>query len=500
MKTHLSVDLGAGSGRVIAAVSDGASLRMEVVNRFSNDPVELGGHLYWNFPGLLSDIRSGLRAAAAKYGEIASVGVDTWGVDYGLIDRSGRLLGLPCIYRDRRNNPANTEAAFALLGRRSLYDETGIQFMDFNTVFQLFAERAEPDPLIDHASRLLFMPDLVNWALCGEMANEATIASTTGMISLDTRDWSPRIVSALRLPDGLLGKPVPPGTVLGCVRGIPGLEKTPVVTVGAHDTASAVASVPADPATSWAYLATGTWALLGVETESPIRGDAAYSLNYTHEGAANGKFRFLKNCTGMWMVQELRRAWAAEDGGTAPSWDSLMHAAEAVAPFRTLVDPDWAPFQSPGGMPGKIADFARLTGQPVPSTRGEMYRAAMEGVVMRYREVWGELETLTGRRRDVLHMIGGATRDAMHCRFSADALGVRIVCGPDEGAAMGNAVAQMVGLGDLRDFDEGRALVSRSIEKTEWTPGPGAAAWADAFPRFLDAKRKASDGAVAASR
>ena len=307
MKTHLSIDLGAGSGRVIAARHDGAKLSMEVVSRFDNTPVEFGGHLFWNLPSLLQSIRDGLRAAAAKYGEIASVGVDTWGVDYGLLDKSGRLLGLPYIYRDGRNTTVNTEAVFDLVGKRPLYDATGIQFMDFNTIFQLHAERAEPASLLDLADRLLFMPDLVNYALCGEKANEATIASTSGLVDLQTRDFSPSLLSGIGVSPSLFRTPVAPGTVLGAVRGLPGLEGVPLVAVGSHDTASAVAAVPADPATSWGYLSTGTWALLGFEIEKPILTDDSYELNYTHEGAANGKIRFLRNCTGMWMIQELRR-------------------------------------------------------------------------------------------------------------------------------------------------------------------------------------------------
>lgn len=490
MKTHLAIDLGAGSGRVIAARHDGAKLAMEVVSRFDNTPVEFAGHLFWNLPQLLQDIRAGLRAAAAKYGQIASVGVDTWGVDYGLLDRSGRLLGLPYIYRDGRNTTVNTEAVFDLVGKRALYDATGIQFMDFNTIFQLHAERAEPASLLDLADRLLFMPDLVCYALCGEKANEATIASTSGLVDLQTRDFSPSLLSGIGVPTSLFRTPVAPGTVLGAVRGLPGLESVPLVAVGSHDTASAVAAVPADPATSWGYLSTGTWALLGVETEKPILTDDSYELNYTHEGAANGKIRFLRNCTGMWMIQELRRAWTEQDGGAKPSWDALMHEAEAAPAFRSLLDPDYPQFAMPGRMPEKIVEFCRLTGQPIPETRGQFYRAAMEGVVMRYRQVWTDLARLTGRRRDVLHMIGGATRDAMHCQMTADALGASIACGPDEGAAMGNAIAQMVGLGDLRDFDDGRRLVRDSIEIAHWSP-KDSASWDEAYPRWLAAKQRA---------
>ena len=490
MKTLLSVDLGAGSGRVIAARCDGSKITLEVVSRFDNTPVEISGHIYWNFPSLLANIRAGLAAGAAKYGRIAAVGVDTWGVDYGLLDKSGRLLGLPVAYRDARNCPERTNEVFELVGKRALYDATGIQFMDFNTVFQLHTERIAEPSLLALADRALFMPDLINYALCGVEANEATIASTSGLVDLATGDFSADILGKIGVSPALFRTPVRPGTVLGPVRGVPGLEGVPVVTVGSHDTASAVASVPADPSTSWGYLATGTWALLGVETPTPILGDASYSLNYTHEGAVNGSFRFLKNCTGMWMVQELRRAWTKD--GVAPGWDELMHEAEASEPFRSLVDPDWAPFAAPGGMPGKMADFCRRTGQPVPETRGQFYRAAMESIVMRYREVWGELETISGRRRDVLHMIGGATRDAMHCRMAADAMRAEIACGPVEGAAMGNAVAQLVGLGDLASFDEGRRLVRDSIDMARISPSADASVWDDAFPRWLDAKRRAA--------
>ena len=489
MSTHLAIDLGAGSGRVIAAVFDGSKLSLEVVSRFDNTPVEFGGHLFWNLPGLLADIRAGLRAGAARYGAIASVGVDTWGVDYGLLDRSGRLLGLPYIYRDGRNTPVNTREVFDLVGKQSLYNATGTQFMDFNTIFQLHAERAEPASLLDLADRALFMPDLINYALCGVKANEATIASTSGLIDLTTRDFSPSLLSAIGVKPDLFRTPTPPGTVLGAVRGVPGLEGTPVVTVGAHDTASAVASVPADPATNWGYLATGTWALFGVEIDRPILSDDSYELSYTHEGAVNGKFRFLRNCTGMWMIQELRRAWTVN--GVKPDFEEMMHEAEAAEPFRSLLDPDYPQFQMPGRMPEKIVEFCRLTGQPIPETHGQFYRAAMEGVVMRYRQVWAELAKLTGRRRDVLHMIGGAIRDAMHCRMTADALGAAIACGPVEGAAMGNAVAQLVGLGDLRDFEEGRRLIRDSIEVSRWEP-EAPAAWDDAYPRWLAAKQRAS--------
>lgn len=489
MKTILSVDLGAGSGRVMAALYDGSAIRLETVSRFDNTPVEMAGHLYWNVPSLLQSIRSGLAQAYRTYGEIAAVGVDTWGVDYGLLDSEGRLLSLPYIYRDKRNTTANTLEVLDAVGRRNLYNTTGIQIMDFNTIFQLHAERNEPCSLLDRADRLLFMPDLMNYYLCGVKENETTIASTSGLIDLQTGDWNRSLLDILRIPSRLLSRPIRPGTVLGTVRGIPGLEKTPVIAVGGHDTASAVASVPADPATDWGYLATGTWALMGVETPTPIATDNAYELNYTHEGAVNGKFRFLKNCTGMWMIQELRRAWTV--GGKAPDYEEMMREAEAAEPFRSFIDPDYSAFMTPGRLPEKIIEFCRLTNQPEPRTHGEFYRAAMEGIVMRYREVWNELAMLTGHPRSVLHIIGGAIRDAMHCRFTADALGIGITCGPVEGAAMGNAIVQLVGLGELSSFEEGRQLVAASTELTRWEP-VDPIVWSQAFPAWLARKKNAA--------
>lgn len=488
MKTYLSVDLGAGSGRVIAARYDGKTITMETVNRFDNTPVEFNGHLFWNIPSLLTNVRSGLATAQEKYGRIESVGVDTWGVDYALMDRSGRMLSLPYAYRDKRNTPTNTQQVFDAVGRKQLYQSTGIQFMDINTLFQLNAERNEMDSLFAQADRLLFIPDLINFALCGVMANEATIASTSQIIDIQTRDWSRSLMEAVGIPSKLLSTPVQPGTVIGKIRGIAGMEHVPLVAVGAHDTASAVASVPSDPATSWGYLATGTWALLGIETDKAILSDLSYELCYTHEGAVNGKFRYLKNCTGMWMIQELRRAWA--ENGQAPDFEALMQEALSAAPFRSLIDPDYTDFQSPGRMSEKIVDFCRKTTQPIPETKGQFYRAAMEGIVMRYREVWRELEQLTGVKRDTLHMIGGATKDAMHCQMTADALNIKIACGPAEGASMGNAIAQMVGTGDLASFEAGRQLVRNSIQLEYWEP-KHAADWDGVFEKWQICRSRA---------
>ena len=481
---YLAADLGAGSGRVMAARYDGNVLRLEAAHRFDNTPVTVGGHLHWNILSLYSGVVEGIRKATSQFGTAASVGIDTWGVDYGLLDGSGRLLGLPYAYRDVRND-GMADAVCAQLGRRRLYDRTGTQFMDFNTLFQLAAEAKESDPLPPKASRLLFLPDLLNYWLSGEMANEATIASTGQCIDLATRDWAYDLLEAVGAPRRLFGPIVRPGTRLGAVRDLPGLS---VVAVGSHDTASAVAAVPVPSEGKWAYLATGTWALMGVESPDPILTDDSYELCYTHEGGVLGDFRFLKNITGMWIYQELHREWK-EQGEDVP-YDEMTALAGKAKPFVSLIDPDDAPFARPGQMAEKIAAYCRRTGQPVPESKGAFARCALESMVLRYREVWGQLERLTGVRRDGLNMIGGATRNALHCQMTADALGVPVLCGPAEGAAAGNVLMQLLAAGEISSLAEGRELVRRSDPPVAYAPASPAAtaAWDEAFARWLGFK------------
>ncbi len=483
---YLAADLGASSGRVVAGRYNGTTLTLESLNRFANTPTEIGGHLHWNVQALLTGIREGLAKGAALEAPIASVGVDTWGVDYALLDRDGRLLGLPYMYRDTRTQGL-CEAFCAHFGRRALYDRTGIQFMDINTLFQLHAEARQADSLLPKAHRLLMTPDLMNYWLCGEQANETTIASTGQMLDLATRSWALDILEAAGVPGRLFGALVPAGTVLAPVRGVPGVT-APVVAVGSHDTASAVASVPAQGDDRWAFLATGTWALMGVECERPMLSDRTYDWSYTHEGGVGGSLRFLKNITGMWIVQELRRAWETE--GRRLDFDTLMRAAEASEPFASLIDPDDPPFATLGDMPAKIAAYCRRTGQTVPQTQGAFIRAAFEGTVLRYREVWQQLEQATGVTRNRLHMIGGATKDPLHCQMTADALNVPVLCGPVEGAATGNILAQMVATGALSSWAEARALVCRSITLDRYEPRQPAP-WTDAFEHWKTLRKRA---------
>lgn len=485
-KTFLAADLGAGSGRVMAARYDGSTLSLEAAHRFDNVPVSVGGHLHWNLLSLYAGVRDGIAAALRDYGPAESVGVDTWGVDYGLLDGSGRLLGLPYAYRDVRND-GMADKVCARLGRRRVYDRTGIQFIDFNTLFQLQAEADERDSLLGKASRLLFTPDLVNYWLSGVAANEATIASTGQCIDLATRDWAYDLLEAVGAPRALFGEIVRPGTVLGAVTDGAGAGALKVVAVGSHDTASAVAATPLPRIGAWGYLATGTWALMGVEINDPILTDRAYELSYTHEGGVTGEFRFLKNITGMWIYQELRREW--KEAGDVISFDDLTALAVKAAPFVSLIDPDAPDFQKPGQMAEKIAAYCARTGQPVPQDKGAFARCALESMVLRYREVWTQLEELTGVKRDGLNMIGGATRNALHCQMTADALGIPVLCGPAEGAAAGNVLLQLIAAGELKSLAEGRELIARSDPPAEYRPDAAAAArWDDAYARWLKIK------------
>lgn len=482
MKTYLAADLGAGSGRVMAAKFDGGKFSIEEICRFDNTPLCLNGHWHWNVTGLYANVIDGIRRGAGM--KPVSVGLDTWGVDYGFLDGSGRLLGLPYYYRDSRTD-GMMDKVFAKIGRRRLYDRTGIQFMPLNTIFQLAAEELERDPLTRRAERMLFIPDLMNYWLSGTAVNELTIASTSQCLDVNTHKWDLGLMSELGIPAKIFGDIVKPGVKLGKLRDFDGID---VVEVGTHDTASAIASVPVVPGSKWAYLATGTWALMGIESDKSIVNDESYEFCYTHELGANGKYRFLKNITGMWVYQELRRCW--KEAGDQISYDEMTALAEKSKPLVSIIDPDYGEFTKPGRMVEKIADYCRRTGQPVPADKGAFARCALESMVLRYREVWLQLERLTGVKRDVLNMIGGATRNKLHCQMTADAIGAPVVCGPTEGAVCGNVLMQMIAEGDAANLDEAREIVRASESPVTYEPNGDGAQWAAAAERLAECRQK----------
>jgi rhamnulokinase len=486
MKTksvYLAVDLGAESGRVMAAEYDGERLALQEMRRFPNTPQQINGHWHWDLAGLIREIEAGLAGAAKTYGDaIRSVGVDTWGVDYVLLDAAGAALGDAYQYRDSRTD-GMMEKAFARVPKRELYEITGLQFMEFNTLYQLMAE-AESNDLLPRASGFLFMPDYLHYRLCGVRVNERTIASTSQMLDPRAGEWARPMLERLGIPAGLLGRIVDPGTVLGAllpeVAARTGLSPSvQVIAPGSHDTASAVAAVPAE-GSDFAYLSSGTWSLIGVES-APVINDLSYELQLTHELGVGGVVRLLRNVIGLWLVQECRRAWTSE--GQDYDYPALVKLAEEARPFATFLDAEAAEFIPAGGMPARIAAHCRARGLPEPQTHGETVRTIFEGLAFCYRNNWKKLERATGRSLQALHIVGGGSRNGLLNQMAADAIGKPVVAGPVEATALGNVIVQMMASGDCSGLGEGRALVRRSSEVEVFEPRD-TAAWEAAAAKW----------------
>lgn len=488
-KVYLAVDLGASSGRVVAGLFDGQRLQLEDVHRFENGGVHLAGRMYWDLLAQWQHIQDGLRQSASQFGgQIASVGVDTWGVDFGLLGRDDELLGNPYHYRDSRT-AGIFDRAFPMVSREEIFAETGLQFMEFNTLFQLLAMRLQQSPLLDVAESLLMMPDLFHWLLTGEKANEFTDVSTSQLYNPTTKSWSRSLIERFDLPPGIFGDIVPPGTKLGPLRSAvaerTGLQDVEVVLPGTHDTASAVMAVPAASVAGaqpdWCYISSGTWSLMGVETPEPIINDRCRELNFTNEGGVGDTVRVLKNIAGLWLVQQCRQAW--KNAGNDFGWGELVRRADESEALVSLVAPDDASFVAPTDMPAAIRDFCRQHGQPVPQSEGAVVRCALESLAMRYRMVLGWLEQLTGSTLDTIHIVGGGTQNRLLCQMAADACNRRVVAGPVEATAIGNVMMQAVAAGDIGSIGEARAVIRQSFDVEEYTPR-SPQRWDDAFGRF----------------
>jgi rhamnulokinase len=424
-----------------------------------------------------------LRLCAGRYGQLDGLGVDTWGVDFALLGRDGTLLGNPRHYRDPHTENI-MEQAFSRVPRLDIFRQTGTQFMRFNTLFQLLAMRRDRSPLLDMAETLLFMPDLFHYFFTGIKVNEFTDASTSQMLDPHGRSWAYELVQAFGLPAKILGTLVQPGTVLGPLRASiaseTGMNPAPVIAPASHDTAAAIAAVPASSA-SWAYISSGTWSLMGVELKQPLVSDAALEANFTNEGGVGGTTRFLKNIMGLWLVQECRRAW--ERAGATYSYDDLIRQAEGATPFASIVNPDDASFILPADMPAALADFCRRTGQAAPDGVGGTIRCALESLALCYRWVLDRLEKLTGQRIEVIHIVGGGSQNALLNQFTADACARPVLAGPVEATAIGNVLTQALGLGILGSLAEAREVVRRSFEVRMFTPRQPDA-WQAPYQRF----------------
>jgi rhamnulokinase len=489
-KAYLAIDMGASSGRHLIGRFDGQKLRLEEVHRFENGPVDMGGRLYWDLPGLWSSVRQGLAAAVAAVGSnaIVSLGVDTWGVDFGLLGRNDELLANPFHYRDGRTNGI-LEQAFSIVSREEIFRHTGLQFMQFNTLYQLLAMKLGKSPLLDVAETILLVPDLMHWLLTGFKGNEMTEASTSQFYNPVKCGWATELLEKFGLPTQILGQIVQPGTKIGPLRGSVAAEtglRAEVVLPGTHDTASAVMAVPASSKPGerpdWCYISLGTWALMGIESPTPVINERVLQRNFTNEGGVGNTIRLLKNITGLWLVQECRRVWS--QGSRTWSWEDLNRLAAAAKPLVSFINPDAADFLSPENMPRAISDFCAKAGQPVPHDEGAVLRCALDSIAMKFRHVLGMCEELAGGRIETIHIVGGGTQNRLLCQAAADASGRRVVAGPVEATAIGNLMMQAVADGAVGSIAEAREVVRRSFDVEEYEP-KNTAAWDDAFPRFL---------------
>jgi rhamnulokinase len=481
----LAVDLGASSGRVLLGRWDGSRFQLEEMHRFANGPVNVLGHLHWDVLRLWSEIQDGLARSASQIGApLSGIGVDTWGVDFALLDRAGGLLGDPYHYRDGRTNGV-PEQVFGKVSRDRIYQRTGIQFMQINTLFQLYSMVQAGDPQLEMADTLLMMPDLFHYWLTGQKAAEYTIASTSQMLDCQEQGWAVDMLAEVGIPASILPSLVPPGTVIGDIRPevndeIGLRQKVSVIAPGSHDTASAVAAIPELDGES-VYISSGTWSLIGIEAAEPVINESALALNFTNERGVDGTVRLLRNMAGLWLLQESRRRWQVE--GRPCTWDELLSLAERAAPFRSLVDPDAADFLSPGDMPAAIRSYCRRTGQPEPADVGAVVRCCLESLALKTRWVLEALESLVGRRLEVIRMVGGGSRNWLLCQFTADACERPVVAGPVEATALGNIMIQAISGGYLGNLSEGRQAVADSIERRTYEPRSGVS-WQAAYDQL----------------
>jgi len=481
----LAIDLGASSGRVMLGQWDGQRFDLHELHRFPNGPVSVLGHLHWDVLRLWQEIREGIAQYATRDAEPpAGIGIDTWAVDFALLDGAGEMLGNPYHYRDRRTEGIPEQVDGRVPPRR-LYGKTGIQRLPINTLYQLVSMREADDPRLEVAETLLLIPDLFHYWMTGRIAAEYTNATTTQFYDARAQRWALDLLEELDLPARILPPIVAPGTLLGEllseVCDEVGLRQSvPVIASASHDTASAVAAVPGLDERS-AYISSGTWSLVGVETAQPILSDRARELNFTNEGGVGGTIRFLKNVGGLWLLQECRRKWQHE--GRSYTWPDLVTLAEQAAPLRSVVDPDAPEFVNPGDMPKAIREYCRRTGQPEPESDGEVVRCCLESLVLKHRWVLAALEELTGRRLDTVRIVGGGSQNHLFCQLTADACQRTVVAGPVEATALGNILVQAVASEYLPDIAAGRQVVAASVQQATFEPRTSGD-WDGAFASF----------------
>lgn len=489
-KYFFAVDLGATSGRTIIGTLDDNRFNLEELTRFDNNLIQTGGHFYWDIYALYFEIIKGLKIAAQRQIEISSIGIDTWGVDFVFIGEDGAILRNPVAYRDPHTFGVMEKFFENEVDKKTVYDITGIQFMNFNSIFQLYAMKLNDDSALKNAKKILFVPDALSYMLTGEAVCEYTIVSTSELLDPRTKEIDPTLLKALGLERSQFGRMITPGTQIGVlteeVQQMTGLGAIPVIAVAGHDTGSAVAAVPAKDE-KFAYLSSGTWSLMGIETKDAIINERSYDLNFTNEGGIEGTTRFLKNICGMWLYERCRKEWPEEI--RKMSHPELQGSAMNVEAFRSIINPDDAMFANPSNMIQAIQTYCKQTNQPVPETPAEICRCIFDSLALRYRQVFTWLAEFASFPLDTLHIIGGGSLNKYLNQFTANSLGVTVYAGPQECTAIGNILLQAKAMGLVKDIWEMRAIIANSIELVKYTP-TDKAAWDAAYEKYLSIVNK----------
>ena len=484
-KKYLAFDLGAESGRGVIGFYDGKRLRLEDAHRFANGPTRILDALHWDALRLFSELKTALGRAVAAHGkDWAGIGIDSWGADFGLLGRDDELIGNPRHYRDRAFD-GSIEAACARVPRETIYGQTGIQFLQFNTLLQLDALKRRDSPALEAAKTLLFIPDLLNFWFTGVKATEFSIASTGQMLDPNTRTWANDLIKQFGLPTDILTEILEPGATIGPLRGDiaaeTGCGPVSIFAPAEHDTGSAIVAAPSSSPDT-AYISSGTWSLIGVELDSPRVSDATREANFTNEGGVCGTTRLLKNVMGLWLVQECRRTWARQ--GASYSYEDLTALATAAPPFRSLMNPDAPAFFAPADMPDAIRRFCAAAGEPEPEDAGATVRCCLESLALKYRWAIEKLEAFRGAKIHAIHIVGGGTQNRLLCQLTADATRRPVIAGPVEATAIGNILMQMMANGEIASLAQARVIVRRSFDLTTYTPTPDGEVWEAAYARL----------------
>ena len=482
----LAIDLGASSGRGIVGSFDGNKLTLRENHRFSNDPVFVNGRFTWDILRIFFEIKNSITKTVIEGDNVSSMGIDTWGVDYALIDKNGRMMANPTHYRDTRTVNI-TDYVKRFVSPEEIYNVTGIQAIDFNTLNQLAADRRDDPDMLARADKMLFIPDLLNYFLTGKMATEYTIASTGMILDAAKRDFAFDLTDKIGIDRKLFAPLVHPcnnlGALLPQINEEVGKNNIRVVNVASHDTASAVIAVPAKNK-DFIYISSGTWSLMGAELPEPLINDATRTANLTNEGGAMGTIRFLKNIMGLWIIQESRRQWKRE--GNEYSFAQMEAWAKEATPFASLINPDYPSFNTPGNMPEKIREFCRETGQHVPETVGEVVRCIYESLALKYRFTVDSIDKLMNKKTSMINVVGGGTKDKFLSQMTADACGIPVCAGPEEATAIGNLMMQAIAAGEVKDISEAREVVANSFELKHYEPTSDRAAWDAAYEKFCN--------------